>query len=147
MNDLKIRDLLSVDPFEDAFRNFVRPWASRGIRLTPDIKVDLLEGNTDYTLRADVPGVNKEDIKVDIDDNKLTISVEVPPQQAQQTEQGGKANGRMIRNERHSGYASRSVWLDCPVDQTATKAGYQNGVLELVLPKLPEQPSKRIPIA
>ena len=52
MNELKIRDLFAADPFEDAFRNFLRPWVSRGVAQAPDIKVDLTESNGDYKLKA-----------------------------------------------------------------------------------------------
>lgn len=48
MNEPKVRDLLAADPFDDAFRNFLRPWVSRGVAQAPDIKVDFTKRNGDY---------------------------------------------------------------------------------------------------
>lgn len=141
MNELKVRDLLSADPFDDAFRNFLRPWVSRGVELAPEMKVDLVESNGDYKLKAEIPGVRKEDIQIDIDENKVSISAEVK----KETEE--KKDDRVIRSERQYGYASRSLWLDKPVDQSKSKATYENGVLELTLPKKVASTAKRLTIA
>ncbi len=140
MNELKVRDLFAADPFDDAFRNFLRPWVSRGAAQAPDIKVDLTESNGDYKLKAEIPGVRKEDIQIDIDENKVCISAEVK----QESEE--KKDDRVIRSERQYGYASRSLWLDQPVDQSKAKARYENGVLELTLPKKTASTAKRLTI-
>lgn len=141
MNELKVRDLLSADPFDDAFRNFLRPWVSRGVDLAPEIKVDIVESTGDYKLKAEIPGVRKEDIQIDIDDNKVSISAEVKKESEE------KKDDRVIRSERQYGYASRSLWLDNPVDQSKSKAKYENGVLELTLPKKTASTAKRLTIA
>lgn len=140
MNELKVRDLFAADPFDDAFRNFLRPWVSRGVAPAPDIKVDLTESNGDYKVKAEIPGVRKEDIQIDIDENKVCISAEVK----QESEE--KKDDRVIRSERQYGYASRSLWLDNPVDQAKAKARYENGVLELTLPKKTASTVKRLTI-
>ena len=141
MNELKIRDLFAADPFDDAFRHFLRPWVSRGVAQAPDIKVDLTESNGDYKLKAEIPGVSKEDIQIDIDDNKVSISAEVKKESEE------KKDDRVIRSERQYGYASRSLWLDQPVDQAKSIAKYENGVLELTLPKKATSTSKRLTIS
>ena len=141
MNELKVRDLLSVDPLDDAFRNFLRPWASRGHAQVPDIKLDLIESDGDYTLKADLPGVRKEEIQIDIDENKVSIAAEV--KRASEEKKGD----RLIRSERHYGYASRSIWLENPVDQSKSRAKYENGVLEVTLPKKTVSTAKRLMIA
>jgi HSP20 family protein len=141
MNELKVRDLFAADPFDDAFRNFLRPWASREVAQAPDIKVDLTESNGDYKVKAEIPGVRKEDIQIDIDDNKVSISAEVKKESEE------KKDDRVIRAERQYGYASRSFWLDKAVDQSKANAKYENGVLELTLPKKAETSSKRLTIA
>lgn len=141
MNELKVRDLFAADPFDDAFRNFLRPWASREVAQAPDIKVDLTESNGDYKVKAEIPGVRKEDIQIDIDDNKVSISAEVKKESEE------KKDDRVIRAERQYGYASRSFWLDKAVDQSKAIAKYENGVLELTLPKKAETSSKRLKIA
>lgn len=141
MNELKVRDLFAADPFDDAFRNFLRPWVSRGVDLAPEIKVDIVESTGDYKLKAEIPGVRKEDIQIDIDDNKVSISAEVKKESEE------KKDDRVIRSERQYGYASRSLWLDNPVDQSKSKAKYENGVLELTLPKKTASTAKRLTIA
>jgi HSP20 family protein len=141
MNELKVRDLFSADPFDDAFRNFLRPWVSRGVELAPEMKVDLVESNGDYKIKAEIPGVRKEDIQIDIDENKVSISAEVKKESEE------KKDDRVIRSERQYGYASRSLWLDIPVDQSKSKATYENGVLELTLPKKATSTTKRLTIA
>ena len=141
MNELKVRDLFAADPFDDAFRNFLRPWASREVAQAPDIKVDLTESDGDYKVKAEIPGVRKEDIQIDIDDNKVSISAEVKKESEE------KKDDRVIRAERQYGYASRSFWLDKAVDQSKAIAKYENGVLELTLPKKAETSSKRLKIA
>lgn len=97
MNELKVRDLLSADPFDDAFRNYLRPLVSRGVELAPEMKVDLVESNGDYKLKAEIPGVRKEDIQIDIDENKVNISAEV------KKETEGKKDDRVVRSERQYG--------------------------------------------
>jgi HSP20 family protein len=141
MNELKVRDLFAADPFDDAFRSFLRPWVQRGVAQTPDIKVDLTESNGDYKIKAEIPGVRKEDIQIDIDENRVSISAEVKKESEE------KKDDRVIRSERQYGYASRSLWLDKPVDRSQSKAIYENGVLELTLPKKAAATTTRLTIA
>lgn len=141
MNELKVRDLFAADPFDDTFRNFLRPWASRKVSQAPNIKVDLTESNGGYKVKAEIPGVRKEDIQIDIDDNKVSISAEVKKESEE------KKDDRVIRAERQYGYASRSFWLDKAVDRSKANAKYENGVIELTLPKKAETSSKRLTIA
>jgi HSP20 family protein len=145
MNDLRTTDLLSLDPFDDALRNFMIPWVARGNgngdARSPQIKIDLSEANGNYKIKADIPGVSKEDIDVKVDDNKVTISAEVKKESEE------KKDGRVLRSERHYGFTSRSFWLDSPVDDTKVKAKYQDGVLELILPKKEVSSKKRIAIS
>jgi HSP20 family protein len=92
-------------------------------------------------VKAEIPGVRKEDIDVRVDGNVVTISAEV------KTEREEKDNGRILRQERHQGYASRSFTLACAVDESKTEARYKDGVLELRLPKKASASTKRISVA
>ncbi|OGB16622.1 MAG: hypothetical protein A2W72_21355 [Burkholderiales bacterium RIFCSPLOWO2_12_67_14] len=141
MNELSTRDPFSVDLFDDAFRSFLRPWVARGTSHAPQIKIELTESNGDYKLKADIPGVRKEDIEVNIDDNKVSISAELKKESEE------KKGDRVIRSERQYGYASRSFWLDSPVDKAKSTAKYQDGVLELTLPKKAPAASQRLEIS
>ena len=140
MNIARANDLLAIEPFEDAFRRMLGPWRGDTAERAPQIKVDLSESDGSYTLKAEVPGVRKEDIDVRIDGNQVSISAEVKKESEE------KKDGRVLRSERHYGYASRSLWLDNPVDEAKSQAKYNNGVLELTLPKKTEAATKRLAI-
>ena len=129
MNELRVKDLFDIDPFDDAFRGFLRPWKFERAVQSPQIKIDLTEHDADYSVKAEIPGVRKEDIDVRIEGNRVTISAEVKKEKEE------KDKGRVLRSEREYGYASRSFTLASAVDESKADAKYSNGVLELMLPK------------
>ncbi len=95
----------------------------------PQIKIDLTESKDAYTVRAEVPGVKKEDIKVEIEGNRVSISAE------SKRESEEKKDDKVIRRECYQGTAYRSFILDSDVDEARASAKYDQGVLELTLPK------------
>ncbi len=119
------------DPFgdlDDMFKGFMlRP--VRVEQQVPQIRMDVKENNGAYVVRAEIPGVKKEDIKVDVDGNMVSISAETKEEKEQ------KEGGRVIRSERYYGSMSRSFSLGQDVDEKTAKAKYTDGVLELTLPK------------
>lgn len=141
MNDLIANDIFALEPLEDAFRKFLRPWHNELVERAPSIKVDVNESDGSYTVKAEIPGVKKEDVDVRIDGNQITISAEV------KNESEEKQGERVLRSERQYGYASRSFTLACAVDESKSDAKYQNGILELTLPKKSNTSSRRLPIA
>jgi HSP20 family protein len=140
MNELRVPDLFALEPMEDVFRGLLRPWRADLATQAPRIKIDVNEADANYIVKADVPGVRKEDIDVRIEGNQVTISAEVK----KETEE--KKEGRVLRSERQYGYASRSFTLASAVDESKAVAKYTNGVLELTLPKKTTTSSKRLPI-
>jgi len=121
------------DPFEDSIDDLMR-----GIWLRParfdkqealQLKIDVKENPTAYTVHAEIPGVKKEDIHVTVEGNQVAISAEV------KRESEVKQDERVLRSERYSGRVYRAFTLAQDVDQDSAKARYDNGVLELVLPK------------
>lgn len=140
MNDLRVNDLFAMEPIEDIFRGLTRPWSAGMSGRAPQIKLDVNEADANYVVKADVPGVRKEDIDVRIDGNQVTISAEVKKEKEE------KKDGRVLRSERQYGFASRSFSLACDVDEAKSVAKYENGVLELTLPKKTTTSSKRLPI-
>lgn len=141
MNDLRVNDLFSMEPFDDVFRGLMRPWRADLAQQAPQIKLDLSETDAQYTVKAEIPGVKKEDIDVRIDGNQITIGAELKKESEE------KKDGRVLRSERQYGYASRSFTLASAVDEAKSAAKYQDGVLELTLPKTTSTASKRLPIA
>lgn len=103
------------------------------------INLDVRENDNAYVVDADLPGVAKEHIHVDIDGNRVEISAEVQPRAAQE--------GECMRcRERHEGLFYRSFALDHEIDAAQASARYANGVLELVLPKKRGAGSRQIAI-
>ena len=140
MSELRLFDPLALEPLEDTFRSLMRPWRMEGMEVAPRIKLDLNELDNSYTVKAEIPGVRKEDIDVRVDGNVVTISAEVKKEKEE------KKEGRVLRSERQEGYASRSFTLACPVDEAKAAAKYENGILELSLPKKAETSTKRLPV-
>lgn len=129
------------DAIEDLFRGFfVRPVSYEGPAGAAQFRVDVSENESAYTLRAEIPGVKKEDISVTIDGDTVAISAEA------KNEKEVKNGDRVLRAERYYGKVYRAFTLGQAVEEAATAAKYANGVLELTLPKKAAVQAKRITI-
>lgn len=137
--------LTRFDPFwdmDDMLNRFMmRPLLREGMEIEPQIKMDVKEVDGKYLVNAEIPGVNKDDIHVTVEGNRVSISAEA------RQEKEAKEGERMICCERSYGMASRSFSLADEVDESQIKAEYNNGVLELTLPKKPGASHKEIPIS
>ena len=140
MNELRTKSLFDMDPFESAFRDFIKPWRHGAAERAPQIRIDLSESDESYMVKAEIPGVRKEDIDVRIDGNQVTISAEV------KRESEEKKGERSLCTERSYGFASRSFLLSSDVDSSKSVAKYQDGVLQLQLPKKAESSARRLAI-
>lgn len=131
----------TMDPFDDLFRGFfVRPVDFAGQVQTPSIKMDVKEDEKGYRVHAELPGVKKEDIHVSVDGNTVAISAEV------KQEKEVKEGERVLRSERYFGKVSRSFQLSQDVDDAKASAKFNDGVLELSLPKRAGASSRRLNI-
>jgi HSP20 family protein len=97
--------------------------------------MDLVETQDEFVLRADLPGMSENDVKVELEDNVLTIAGERKAEHEQRKE-------GYYRIERSSGHFSRSLTLPDGVDPEAVRARFDDGVLEVRIPK-PEQRKPR----
>lgn len=140
MGELRIFDPFAIEPFEDSLRSLMRPWRFEAPEAAPRIKLDLAELDGSYTVKAEIPGVRKEDIDVRVEGNQVTISAVL------KSEKEEEKGGRVLRRERQEGFASRSFTLACPVDDSKVDASYKDGILELKLPKKADTASRRIAI-
>ena len=133
--------LLDIDEMLNRF--MMRPFSlfHEGMEVEPQIGMDVKEADGKYLVNAEIPGVNKDDIHVTVDGNRVSISAEV------KREKEVKEGERVIRSERNYGMASRSFTLADEVDQDKIQAKYNNGVLELILPKKLGAPRKEITIS
>jgi len=141
MNELRVTDPFAIEPLDEMFRQMMRPWRGELAERAPQIKLDVHENDTSYTVKAEVPGVNKDDIDVRIEGHRVTLSAEVKKDSEE------KKDGRVLRSERHYGYASRSFTLSSEVDEARSEAKYKDGILELTLPKKTKSSSKRLPVS
>ena len=123
--------------FDDFFTPFGRAWwhapltpAREAIaRYTPAI--DIKESDKEFTLTADLPGLEQKDVTVELDDSILTIKGERKSEHEQETD------GRRYL-ERSHGTFSRSIELGPDIDTAKIKASMKNGVLTVALPKRAE---------
>ena len=138
-------NITRYSPFEDAFDDlfrgfFVRPVSFDAPAGAAQFRVDVSENEKAYVLRAEIPGVKKEDIHVTIDGDTVAVSAEV------KNEKEVKDGERVLRSERYYGKVYRAFTLGQAVDEAGTSAKYLNGVLELTLPKKAAAQAKRISI-
>lgn len=143
MSNLTRYDPFSMEPVSDLFQGLFRPM--RGMLAAEEhelaaIKLDVTENEKAYTVKAELPGVDKKDIDVKIDGNVVSIHAKVE----RKTEQ--KEGERVIRRERYSGSFARTFSLASDIDETTANAQYQDGVLSLTLPKKAAAEQKRLPI-
>jgi len=125
---------------DDLMRGFfVRPMNYEAA-VPAQLRIDVTESDKSYSVRAEIPGVKKEDINVSVDGNQVEISAEV------KNEKAIKDGERLLRAERHYGKIQRAFALDQDVDETATQARYADGILELTLPKKASAAARRIAI-
>src|SRR5690554_5226069 len=131
------------DPFADLLRGFfVRPidFDFNTSMQAPEMRVDVKENDDHYAVLAELPGVSKEDINVNIDGQMVSISAE------RKQEKSVKEGERVLRTERYFGKVSRSFQLGQEVDDSAAQAKFTDGVLELTLPKRAPAQAKRLTI-
>jgi len=135
-------NITRLDPLDDLFRGFfVRPVDFNGSpQQAPSIKMDVKEQGDDYLVHAELPGVKKEDIHVVVDGNQVSITAEV--KQEKETREGE----RLLRSERYFGKVARSFQLGQEIDDGKAIAKFNDGVLELTLPKRTASPNKRLNI-
>jgi HSP20 family protein len=141
MSNLRLLDPVFGDSFESAVRRLfpTAPFEGEATRLK--MRIDVTENDKAYTVKADIPGVKKEDIDVQVDGNLVSIRAETRSEK----ETKGEGN-RILRSERHYGTIERSFSLGQDVDASAVKAGYADGVLSLELPKKALANASRIAI-
>lgn len=131
MSKLRLFDPDFNEPLDALFRRMMRPW-----RFDPDllegmdVRVDVVEKDGVYKVRADLPGVKKEDLKVRIDGN--VVHIDAKTEDAKEFRENG---GKVWRSERYYGAISRTFSLAEEVDEGKATARYSDGVLSLELPK------------
>jgi HSP20 family protein len=139
-----VANITRFTPFDELFGDFgkgfwLKPMALPGGEELK-MKLDVEENDKAYTVHAEIPGVKKEDIQVDVDGGQVSIRAEVKKETQE------KKGEKILHSERYYGMVSRSFSLPMEVDEKSTVARYKDGVLDLTLPKKSGNGSKRISV-
>jgi HSP20 family protein len=126
-------DDLFADPFPDMFRRFLRTADWPAARAPNEMKLDVTENDKEYLVKAEIPGAKKEDVRVNIDGNFVSISAEV--KEEKETKGDGE---RTLMRELYYGSLARGFTLAHDVDDKQAQAKFENGILSLTLPKRAE---------
>ena len=110
------------DLFDDFFEDFP-------VVESKCMKTDIKEHDNNYELIIDLPGLNKENINLEIDNGYLTISAKTSSNNEE------KEEGKFIRRERYSGEYQRSFYVGDEITEEDIKASVKNGILDITLPK------------
>ncbi len=145
-------NLVKWDPFvelEDVSKQLNRIFGRFPVRTEPVREllatadwapsVDITETDTAYLIKGEIPGVNREDVRVNIENGLLTISGE----RKQEKEEKGK---KFHRIERSYGNFMRSFRLPDNIDEAAVKAEFKDGMLNVTLPKTTQPRNKAISV-
>jgi HSP20 family protein len=134
-------NITRFNPFDidDAFRALLR---AQALPESADLKIklDVKEDDKAYTVHADIPGVKKEDIQVEVKGDAVSIRAEVKKEKEE------KKGEKTLHSERYYGMVSRSFTLPAEIDEKATVASYKDGVLDLTLPKRTGSVTSRVAI-
>jgi HSP20 family protein len=138
MHNMTVYHPFAQSSLDELFRGFFRPVARRKDgRPDPDGR----RGNGERLRRQGRnPGRAKDDIQVSIEGSEVTIGAEV------KAESETKDGQRVVRSERYSGSVYRAFTLPVEIDEAASNAKYENGVLELTLSKKPAAAGRKLTI-
>lgn len=117
------------DLFPEMFRRFARPMGFADESTGGEIRIDVTENDKDYQVRAEIPGAKKEDIRITVNDNFVSIAAEVKKEREE------KSGGRVLVKETYLGQVSRGFALPHEIDARGVVAKLEDGVLKLALPK------------
>jgi HSP20 family protein len=141
MSNLRLLDPSFGDNFETTLRRFFSPTAFEGEPPQLKMRIDVTENDQGYKVKADIPGVKKDDISVRIDGNVVQIDATTT------SEKETRGNGdKVLRSERYYGTISRTFSLAQDIDDGKVQAKYADGVLNLELPKKAAADARKITV-
>ena len=139
-------NITRFNPLEDAFDNLFRglpmwvPAPERRAAQPAQFRMDVTENDKEYQVLAEMPGVKKEDISITINGSEVSVSAEV------KQEKVVKNGDTVLCAERFYGTIKRAFSLGQEVDEALAQAKYNEGVLELTLPKKTAAAAKRLAV-
>lgn len=141
MSNLRVFDPLFPDNFDTALRRFFAPTPLDADVQPLKMRIDVTENDAGYEVKADIPGVKKEDISVRIDGNVVQIDA-----QARREKEEKSDGDKVLRSERYYGTISRTFSLADDIDEDKVQAKYADGVLSLQLPRRAATASRKIAV-
>jgi HSP20 family protein len=139
-------NITRYDPFGD-LDDILKGFFVRPVRFDLEapaqmnVKVDVTKADGAYTVKAELPGVKKDDIHVAIDGSQVTIAGEVKKEKEE------KKGEEVVRSERYYGKVSRTFTLAQEVDEAKAEAKYADGVLSLTLPTKAKASARKLTIS
>ncbi len=139
-------NITRFNALEDAFENLFRgvpvwlPIPETRAPASTQFRMDVTENEQEYQVLAELPGVKKEEISVTINGNEVAVSAEV------KHEKDVENGETVLRAERYYGKIQRAFALGQEVDEATAQAKYNDGVLELTLPKKTVAAAKRLEV-
>jgi HSP20 family protein len=139
-------NITRFNPLEDAFETYFRGvpvWLPNPETRAPaptQFRMDVTENDKEYQVLAELPGAKKEDISITINGKEIAVSAEV------RHEKDVKNDETVLRAERNYGKIQRAFTLGHEVDEATAQAKYNDGVLELTLPKKTAAAAKRLAV-
>ena len=130
------------DRFGSVFDNFLYPSllpSDGGAHATWNPVVDIYEGEGNYVVTAEIPGVDKKDIEIDVEGRVLTL-------RGERSSDGEVTEGHYYRRERRHGKFERTFSLPADVDADKIDASFKDGILTIEIPKPEERQPKHIPV-
>ena len=122
----------------DVFDNFFDdPFFRREKSVHPLMKTDIKETDKSYIINMDLPGFDKKDIQIDVENGYLNINAKSDTSNKEEEEEG-----KFIRRERYYGECSRSFYIGEDFCEDDIKATFKNGILSLDIPKVKEEEKK-----
>ena len=126
-----------MDPFDEWEQKYV------GRRNSDLMKTDVKELENEFKVEIDLPGFDKSDIRIELEDGSLTVSAS----KEEKKEEKDEKNGRYIRRERYVGACKRTFYVGEALTEEDIKAAFDKGVLTITIPKkelVPEKPEKKV---
>lgn len=125
--------LTRMERMDNLFPEMMRRWARPlqmldDVDVPSDIRVDISENDKEYLVSAEIPGAKKEEIRVSIDGNYISIAADIKKELEEK-------HGRTLTKETYHGSVSRGFTLGSEVDDKTAIAKLEDGVLRLTLPK------------
>ena len=111
----------------ELFNEMTKAFEGISKKVKNPILLDVIKNEDSYSVLASLPGVNKEDVKLSIEDSNLTISVE------SKKEENNNNERKFVLKERIEGYSSRSIYLK-DIDETTISAKMEDGILNITVP-------------